>query len=77
MNIHYRLIVFLLFTVLSIQAQSFKCSQEEELEHDLQHWQNKYPERTKEDIYDELKTLFASNMYQVEPINSLIARLEN
>lgn len=62
--------------VFSMQAHSFKHFQEEKLERYLQHWHNKYPERTKEDIYDELKMLFASNMYKVESMNTLIARMK-
>jgi len=67
---------FLLFMVCLAQAQSFKYSQKEELEQDLQYWHKKYPDRTKEDIYDELKTSFVSNMYKVESIDALIARMK-
>ncbi|MDP3788449.1 MAG: hypothetical protein Q8Q60_04010 [Candidatus Chromulinivorax sp.] len=66
----------LLFMVCLVQAQSFKHSQEEELDLDLQHWHKTYPERTKEDIEDELKTFFIRNMYEVESIDALIVRME-
>ncbi|MGZ6251237.1 MAG: hypothetical protein ACXWL2_04355 [Candidatus Chromulinivorax sp.] len=70
------LVIPFIFMDFILQPASFKYSAEEELEKELEYFQRIYPDKTKDDIFDELQTHFASNIYKSMPILEVIKILK-
>lgn len=70
--------IFLLLTISCTAIGSmFELSQQDELQKELQHLQDFYPQENIESLKAQLSALFSNNIYPNEPINNFINKLNS